>query len=179
MAFVTPHIYQNMISKTNLLQILSDTESYYVERTVSTTNTDKFSQAICAFSNDIAGSGKNGYLIIGAKDNGDLSGLTVDDKLLLQIANIRTDGNILPQPIITVEKFSFNEGDVLVAEVPPQNSRPYAADFDLSLVTAFRVTEPISQTYFNDQLEEKSPTKAQQKPKKLTTKAQEILRMKY
>ena len=124
MAFVTPHIYQNMISKTNLLQILSDTESYYVERTVSTTNTDKFSQAICAFSNDIAGSGKNGYLIIGAKDNGDLSGLTVDDKLLLQIANIRTDGNILPQLIITVEKFSFNEGDVLVAEVPPSEFPP-------------------------------------------------------
>ena len=124
MAFVTPHIYQNMISKTNLLQILSDTESYYVERTVSTTNTDKFSQAICAFSNDIAGSGKNGYLIIGAKDNGDLSGLTVDDKLLLQIANIRTDGNILPQPILTVEKFSFNEGDVLVAEVHPSEFPP-------------------------------------------------------
>ena len=59
---------------------------------------DKFCQAICAFSNDISGSGRNGYLIIGAKDNGELSGLQVDDKLLLQIANIRTDGNILPHP---------------------------------------------------------------------------------
>ena len=83
-----------------------------------------FCQAICAFSNDISGSGRNGYLIIGAKDNGELSGLQVDDKLLLQIANIRTDGNILPQPTMTVEKFHFDEGDVLVAEVQPSEFPP-------------------------------------------------------
>ena len=104
-----------MITKKELLQMLSNSESYNIERTESTVNTDKFCQAICAFSNDISGSAKNGYLIIGAKDNGELSGLQVDDKLLLQIANIRTDGNILPQPIMTVEKFSFDQGDVLVA----------------------------------------------------------------
>ena len=50
--------------------MLSDTESYNIERTESTGNMDKFCQAICAFSNDISGSGRNGYLIIGAKDNG-------------------------------------------------------------------------------------------------------------
>ena len=104
--------------------MLSDTESYNIERTESTGNTDKFCQTICAFSNDISGSGKNGYLIIGAKDNGELSGLQVDDKLLLQIANIRTDGNILPQPTMTVEKFHFDEGDVLVAEVQPSEFPP-------------------------------------------------------
>lgn len=113
-----------MVTKKELLQMLSDTESYNIERTESTGNMDKFCQAICAFSNDMSGSGKNGYLIIGAKDNGELSGLQVDDKLLLQIANIRTDGNILPQPIMTVEKFSFGEGDVLVAEVQPSEFPP-------------------------------------------------------
>ncbi|WP_077084287.1 RNA-binding domain-containing protein [Porphyromonas gingivalis] len=113
-----------MITKKELLQMLSDTESYNIERTESTGNMDKFCQAICAFSNDMLGSGKNGYLIIGAKDNGKLSGLQVDDKLLLQIANIRTDGNILPQPTMTVEKFHFDEGDVLVAEVQPSEFPP-------------------------------------------------------
>lgn len=113
-----------MITKKELLQMLSDTESYNIERTESTGNMDKFCQAICAFSNDISGSGRNGYLIIGAKDNGKLSGLQVDDKLLLQIANIRTDGNILPQPTMTVEKFLFDEGDVLVAEVQPSEFPP-------------------------------------------------------
>ncbi|MGV8134893.1 MAG: RNA-binding domain-containing protein [Mangrovibacterium sp.] len=113
-----------MITRSDLEDILSDTESFHVERTTSTDNTDKFCQAICAFSNDLPGSGKNGYLIIGVNDNGKLSGLEVDDRLLLQITNIRTDGNILPQPVMTVEKFSFDDGDVLVAEVQPSKFPP-------------------------------------------------------
>ena len=40
------------------------------------------------------------------------------------VSNIRTDGNILPQPVMTVEKFCFEEGDVLVAEVQPSNFPP-------------------------------------------------------
>jgi ATP-dependent DNA helicase RecG len=113
-----------MITKDELKHILTDTESYHIERTISTDNADKFCQAICAFSNDLPGSDKNGYLILGAHDNGKLSGLKVDDKLLLQISNIRTDGNILPQPVMTVEKFSFEDGDVLVAEVQPSEFPP-------------------------------------------------------
>jgi len=62
--------------------------------------------------------------MIGAHDNGKLSGLKVDDRLLLQISNIRTDGNILPQPVMTVDKFSFEDGDVLVAEVQPSEFPP-------------------------------------------------------
>lgn len=113
-----------MITQEELLQLLLDTESYRVERTTSKTNTDKFCQAICAFANDISGNGKNGYLMIGAHDNGDLSGLKVDDELLLTISNIRTDGNVLPQPVMTVEKFSFEKGDLLVAEVQPSEFPP-------------------------------------------------------
>ena len=33
--------------------LLNDIESDKVERTISTTNTDKFGQAICAFANDL------------------------------------------------------------------------------------------------------------------------------
>ena len=113
-----------MITKEHLQKILSDTESYHIEKTVATDNMDKFSQAICAFSNDVADSKKKGYLLIGVRDNGELAGLQVDDKLLLQISNIRTDGNILPQPVMTVEKFSFTQGDVLVVEVTPSQVPP-------------------------------------------------------
>ena len=113
-----------MITKEHLQKILSDTESYHIEKTVAPDNMDKFSQAICAFSNDVADSKKKGYLIIGVRDNGELAGLQVDDKLLLQISNIRTDGNILPQPVMTVEKFSFTRGDVLVVEVTPSQVPP-------------------------------------------------------
>ena len=113
-----------MLTQSQLQYILSNTESAHIERTIATDNMDKFCQAICAFSNDISGSGKNGYLIIGVHDNGKLSGLKVDDKLLLKISNIRTDGNILPQPVMTVEKFSFDDGDVLVTEVQPSEFPP-------------------------------------------------------
>ncbi len=113
-----------MLTNNRLIEILSATESSHIERTISTDNMDKFCQAICAFSNDVSGSGKNGYLIIGAHNNGDLSGLKVDDKLLLKISNIRTDGNILPQPIMTVEKFIFDDGDLLVVEVQPSEFPP-------------------------------------------------------
>ena len=49
-----------MITKKELLQMLSDTESYNIERIETTDNMDKFCQAICAFSNDISGRGKSG-----------------------------------------------------------------------------------------------------------------------
>ena len=113
-----------MITKQEILQLLNDTECHRVERTISKNDMDKFCQTICAFSNDLSGNGQKGYLMIGAHDNGKLSGLKVDDGLLLKIASIRTDGNILPQPLITVEKFTFETGDLLVAEVQPSEFPP-------------------------------------------------------
>ncbi len=51
-----------MLSPEDLARLLSSTESDRVKRTESTTNTDKFREAICAFSNDMPGHGKPGYL---------------------------------------------------------------------------------------------------------------------
>ena len=108
-----------MISKEEILKMLHSTETYRVERTTSTGNMDKFCEAICAFANDLPDSRQKGYLIIGAHDNGSLSGLTVNDALMKTISAIRSDGNILPLPVMTVERFEFPEGDLLVAEVSP------------------------------------------------------------
>lgn len=113
-----------MITREELLELLKSTETYRVERTVSTGNMDKFCEAICAFANDMPNSRKNGYLIIGAKDDGSISGLKVDDALMKKIAGIRSDGNILPLPTMSVERFSFPEGDLLVAEVQPSDIPP-------------------------------------------------------
>ena len=113
-----------MLTQKQLVQILGNPESYNIEITSSTTNMDKFCQAICAFSNDLPGDDKSGYLIIGAEDNGKLSGLHVDDGLLLKMTNIRTDGNILPQPVMTVERFVLEGGDLLVVEVKPSEFPP-------------------------------------------------------
>lgn len=113
-----------MIAKEDVLDLLKSTESYRVERTTSTGNMDKFCEAICAFANDMPASRKNGYLIIGAKDDGSIAGMKVDDALLKKIAGIRSDGNILPLPTMSVERFSFPEGDLLVAEVRPSDLPP-------------------------------------------------------
>ena len=108
-----------MISKEEIQKLLQSTETFRVERTTSTGNMDKFCEAICAFANDLPDSRQKGYLIIGANDDGSLSGFKVDDSLLKKISAIRSDGNILPIPVMTVERFEFPEGDLLVAEVSP------------------------------------------------------------
>lgn len=108
-----------MISKEEVRELLKSTETYRIERTTSTGDMDKFQEAICAFSNDLPNSKKNGYLILGAYDNGTLSGLKVDDDLLKKISAIRSNGNILPLPIMSVERFEYEDGDLLVAEVSP------------------------------------------------------------
>jgi ATP-dependent DNA helicase RecG len=114
-----------MITKEKLTELLQSSETYRIERTISKSNTDKFCEAICAFANDLPGSKKNGYLIIGAEDDGSIQkGFKVDDTLLKNIASLRSSGNILPLPTMTVDKFEFPEGDLLVCEVQPSYFTP-------------------------------------------------------
>lgn len=112
------------MTKEEIYRLLRSTETSRVERTVSTGDMDKFQEAICAFSNDMSNSRQNGYLIIGAKDNGELSGLKVDDNLFKKISGIRSDGNILPIPMMTCERYELEGGDILVVEVQPSFSTP-------------------------------------------------------
>ena len=112
------------ITKDYIRGLLGDLENDSVERTISTTNTDKFGQAICAFSNDLPCNNHPGYLIIGAEDDGSLHPIHVTDELLKNIAGIRTDGNIQPQPSMTVQKLTFQEGDIVVVEVYPTKMPP-------------------------------------------------------
>lgn len=104
--------------------LLQDLESDRIERTVSTKNTDKFAEAICAFGNDYPNHRQPGYLILGAKDDGTLAGLTVTDELLRDLASIRADGNVLPPPAMSVEKVSLPGGDVAVVTVQPSTVPP-------------------------------------------------------
>ncbi|EHH00950.1 RNA-binding domain-containing protein, partial [Paraprevotella clara] len=112
------------ITKDYIRGLLGDLENDSVERTISTTNTDKFGQAICAFANDLPCNNHPGYLIIGAEDDGSLHPIHVTDELLKNIAGIRTDGNIQPQPSMTVQKLTFPEGDIVVVEVYPTKMPP-------------------------------------------------------
>jgi ATP-dependent DNA helicase RecG len=113
-----------MLNEAQLLELLSELELDRIERTESSNNTDKFCQAICAFANDLPNHRVPGYLLIGVKDDGQLAGLNVTDQLLQNLGAIRSDGNVLPQPVMSVAKFSFPEGDVAVVEVLPSDMPP-------------------------------------------------------
>ncbi|MDR0681944.1 MAG: putative DNA binding domain-containing protein [Dysgonamonadaceae bacterium] len=113
-----------MISKEEISVLLKDIESERVERTISTKDTDKFAKVICAFANNLSNKKLPGYLMIGAYDDGTLSGLEVTDELLRNLAGLRSDGNIQPKPALMVEKVSLPEGDIAVVEVLPSKITP-------------------------------------------------------
>lgn len=113
-----------MLTQERLLDLLKDLEADNVERTTSVNNTDKFAQAICAFANDLPNHRLPGYLLIGAHDDGTLSGLEVSDGLLKNLGAIRSDGNVLPQPVLTIQKYLLSDGDVAVVEVLPSDLPP-------------------------------------------------------
>ena len=54
-----------MLTPEQIQEVLTSTEADRIERTRSFTNTDKFREAICSFSNDMPGHGMPGYLLIG------------------------------------------------------------------------------------------------------------------
>lgn len=114
-----------MISKKEIQRLLNDLESDRVERTVSTDKMDKFGEAICSFSNDLPDYQQPGYLIIGADDKtGNVVPIKINDALLKNVASIRTEGNIQPQPSMTVEKVELDGGQVVVVEVQPAHFPP-------------------------------------------------------
>jgi ATP-dependent DNA helicase RecG len=113
-----------MLSDKELESLMSDTESDRVERTTSTTDMNKFSQAVCAFANDMPGHALPGYLLIGVRDDGKPCGLKVTDELLVNLGGIRADGNVLPQPAMNVAKYAVDGGEVAVVEVLPSDLPP-------------------------------------------------------
>lgn len=112
------------MDKKTVRDLIRSKETFRIEKTISTTDTEKFCQAICAFSNDLPRSGKPGYLLIGVKDDGTLSGMKATDELLRLFAGLRIDGNILPIPAMTVDHVSFEDGDVIVVTVLPSEETP-------------------------------------------------------
>ncbi len=113
-----------MLTDDGLRALMADIESDRSERTTSTNNTDKFGEAICAFANDFPNHRQAGYLLVGVDDAGNPSGLTVTDRLLRDLAALRSNINLEPLPAITVQKHSLPGGDVAVMEVLPSDLPP-------------------------------------------------------
>ena len=63
-------------------------------------------------------------MFVGVKDNGEPSGLPITDQLLLSLSDMKTDGNILPLPVLSVEKRVLKKGEMAVVTVMPSDMPP-------------------------------------------------------
>ncbi|MBI1790643.1 MAG: putative DNA binding domain-containing protein [Acidobacteria bacterium] len=106
-----------------LERLLSDLESDQVERKESL-DKEKIRQAICAFANDLPGHGSEGFVFVGVTDSGDPAGLPITERLLITLADMRSDGNILPIPSLTVQKATVKGVDIAVVQVHPSDTPP-------------------------------------------------------
>ncbi len=111
-------------SKAELEALLLDLESELTERKESASDRSKIRRTICAFANDLSNHGKPGILFIGAKDDGSCAHLTITDEIITTIAQMRSNGDILPQPSLSVEKITLRGGDMLVVQVYPSDAPP-------------------------------------------------------
>ncbi len=109
-----------------LRALISSNETDRVEKTRSISDTDKFREAICSFSNDMAGRKKPGYLLIGIDEKDSAFRLKASDSLLQTFASYRSDGAILPLPVMNVSAYPHPDGggDVIVVEVFPHDMPP-------------------------------------------------------
>ena len=113
-------------TEAELLQIIATGEADCVEfkESLAGDAPTRIREAICAFANDLAGHEKPGLVFVGVKDDGTIGHLAVTDLLLQQLADMKTDGNIVPPPSLTVAKHTLQGKEVAVVAVQPSNSPP-------------------------------------------------------
>jgi predicted HTH transcriptional regulator len=107
--------------------MMADLESDRAERKQSFQGDapQKVREAVCAFANDLPAHGEPGVVLIGVHDNGrPMPGFVVTDELLRSLADIKTDGNIVPPPSLLVEKRILQGCEVAVISVCPCDTPP-------------------------------------------------------
>lgn len=109
-----------------LKSLLEDLESETVERKESFKGDTprRARETVCAFMNDLSNNNKPGILFVGAKDNGEASGIDISDELIRTLSDMKTDGNIIPLPVLSVEKRSIKGTDMAVVTVMPSDMPP-------------------------------------------------------
>ncbi len=106
--------------------MMTDLESELVERkrSLQGDGPTEIREAVCAFANDLPDHSRPGVIFVGADDAGKPSGTAVTDRLLRQLADIKTDGNIVPPPTLAVARHILKETAVAVVLVQPSDSPP-------------------------------------------------------
>ena len=117
-----------MLADSVLTELIKGGESDCVEFTESGDNLDKIRKAVCAFANDLPNHKEPGVIFIGIRDNGDCADMNIDDRLLQTLGGLRSDGKILPFPVMEVDKKQLNGCEVAVIQVEPSENPPVKVD---------------------------------------------------
>ena len=114
------------LTDSELEALLNDLESDRAERKESWAGDapEKGPQAICAFANDLPDHKSPGVLFVGVDDKGTPKNIAVTDQLLLTLADLKSNGNILPPPTMTVEKRVLKGSQIAVVTVWPADAPP-------------------------------------------------------
>ena len=109
-----------------LLQTIESGEADRIEfkESLSGSAAERIREAICAFANDLPSHEKPGFVFVGVRDDKTIVDLSVTDQLLVQLANMKTDGNIVPPPSLNVEKRVLQDKEIAVVAVQPSDSPP-------------------------------------------------------
>ena len=75
-------------------------------------------------ANDLPDHHKPGVVFVGVHDDGTCANLPITDERLRTLSDMRSDGNILPFPMMTVQKKLLDGCELAVVEVQPSYSPP-------------------------------------------------------
>lgn len=114
-----------MLTDDEIIELFRDMESDRAERKRSFQATgDRIRQAICAYANDLPNHRQPGVVFIGQEDDGRCSRAIIDDELLKNLGGLRSDGQILPFPVMSVTRKEIDGCMVAVIEVAPSTQPP-------------------------------------------------------
>jgi len=127
-----------MLTIEDLKKVLTTIETDRIEKTETLTNTDKFGEAICAFSNDLPDNRESGYLIIGVSDDNALSNANITDEFLRKLSDFAYDGRVQPKPTIFVNRCELDGNQLAVVEVVPSKHAPVRFNGNIYVRTSAR-----------------------------------------
>lgn len=117
-----------MLTADEIAALFKDMESDRVERKSSPSSRDAIRQAICAFANDLPERRQPGVVFVGQNDDGTCADIVVDDDLLNLLGGLRSDGKILPFPVMSVQRVHIDGCSFAAMVVQPSEQPPVRVD---------------------------------------------------
>jgi len=94
-------------------------ESERVEWKETDRKAEELLRAACALANDLGGSGRDGFILLGVRNDGTLVGADTSDEAIQRITNRLSSTKIQPTPSISVLKGEGDQSELLAVRVAP------------------------------------------------------------